>query len=237
LGRNIGVSAPHDIFITGGTGYVGSRLIPILVGRGHRVRALAREQSVAKLPGGCTPVVGDALDAASFSAAIAPADTFIQLVGTPHPAPWKGAAFERVDAVSGKAGIDAACAAGIRHFIYVSVAQPAPVMRAYLRVRAEVERQLAQSGLDATVLRPWYVLGPGHWWPYALVPAYQLARLFAPTREMATRLGLVTLRQLLAALVDAVEHPPAGRRVWDVPAILGRESADQRNLALPPAAR
>ena len=107
------------------------------------------------------------------------------------------------------------------HFVYLSVAQPAPVMRAYLEARAEGEADLARSGLTATVLRPWYVLGPGHRWPVVLAPLYALARLLPATRESAERLGLVTLAQMIAALVRAIEEPPeAGTtRVVDVPAI------------------
>ena len=209
----------HEVFVAGGTGYIGSRLIAALAARGHRVRALARAGSVARLPAGCEPVVGDALDAASFTADVPRADTFVQLVGVPHPNPAKAAQFRSIDLASALAGIAAASQAGVRHFVYVSVAQPAPVMRAYLATRAEAEAALRASGLNATIVRPWYVLGPGHWWPYALVPGYWLARAFPPTRELAQRLGLVTVAQMVAALVAAVEHPPSGVRIVDVPAI------------------
>jgi uncharacterized protein YbjT (DUF2867 family) len=62
--------------------------------------------------------------------------------------------------------------------------------------------------LTATILRPWYVLGPGHRWPYLLLPFYAVARLIPSKRETALRLGLVTLRQIVAALVRVVENPP-----------------------------
>jgi len=59
--------------------------------------------------------------------------------------------------------------------------------------------------------------GPGHYWPYALVPLYALARMFPPTREPAVRLGLVTLAQIVTSLVAAVETPPrAGGKIVDV---------------------
>ena len=74
-----------DVFVTGGTGYVGSRLIATLLTRGHRVRALARQTSLGRVPEGATPVVGDALDAESVAAALRSGDTVVHLVGTPHP--------------------------------------------------------------------------------------------------------------------------------------------------------
>jgi uncharacterized protein YbjT (DUF2867 family) len=94
-------------------------------------------------------------------------------------------------------------------------------MHAYIEVRSAGERAIGQAGLTATILRPWYVLGPGHWWPVALLPIYAIAGLMPSLRDGATRLGLVTLPQMIAALVAAVEEPPppGTRRIVDVPAI------------------
>ena len=65
------------------------------------------------------------------------------------------------------------------------------------------------AGMPATILRPWYVLGPGHYWPYLLVPAYAILRSLRQTRAGAERLGLVTRAAMVGALVRAVETPPA----------------------------
>jgi hypothetical protein len=80
-------------------------------------------------------------------------------------------------------------------------------------------KRLRAGALNATILRPWYALGPGPWWPYALAPGYWLARAFPPTRELALRLGLVTVAQMVGALVAAVKDPASGVRIVDVPAI------------------
>jgi len=213
---------PRTVFLTGGTGYIGRRLIPRLCARGHTVRALARPGSESRLPAGCTPIAGNALDQATFVRQIAPADTFVQLVGVPHPSPAKAAQFRAVDLVSGLASVAAAGDARIRHFVYVSVAHPAAMMQAYIAVRTEVEAALRACGLNATILRPWYVLGPGHRWPHLLLPAYWLMELLPSQRDKARRLGLVTLPQMLQALVRAVETPPSGLRIWEVPDIRGR---------------
>jgi uncharacterized protein YbjT (DUF2867 family) len=206
----------HCVFITGGTGYMGKRLIPRLLARGHEVRALVRRGSEKKLPGGCTPILGDALDGSTYAGQISPADTFVQVVGAAHPSPAKAAEFRRIDLPSGLGAVRAAKYAGIRHFVYVSVAQPAPMMHAYIAVRAECEAAIASAALNATILRPWYVLGPGHRWPYLLLPMYKLAELLPQTRDGARRLGLVTLEQMLNALTFAAENPTEGRRVFSV---------------------
>jgi uncharacterized protein YbjT (DUF2867 family) len=157
-------------------------------------------------------------------------DALVHLIGTPHPSPSKAQEFQRVDLASILASVRAGARAGISHLVYVSVAQPAPVMKAYIAARAEGEQHIRSSGLTATVLRPWYVLGPGHRWPLALTPFYALARVVPPLRESAERLGLVTIGQMVEALAYAVEHPPpAGTvEVLDVPAIRARTQEPER---------
>jgi len=207
------------VFITGGTGYLGQPLIAELLRRGHRVRALARPGSESKLPSGCEAVIGDALNGDSYADKIQPADTFVQLVGVPHPSPAKGAQFRSIDLPSGLGAIKAASKARIGHFVYLSVAHPAPMMKAYIEVRSECEAAIHAAGLNATILRPWYVLGEGHRWPYALIPFYWLCERITATRDGARRLGLVTLDEMKWALVRAVENPGQGVRIVEVPEI------------------
>jgi uncharacterized protein YbjT (DUF2867 family) len=209
----------HRVFITGGTGYVGRPLISQLLQRGHEVRALVRPGSEKKLPQGCQPILGDALDGNSYASKINPSETFVQLVGVPHPSPAKAAEFRAIDLASGRSAIEAAKSAGVRHFVYVSVAHPAPMMKAYIEVRSQCEAIISQSGINATILRPWYILGPGHRWPYFLIPMYKIAELLPSTRAGAKRLGLVTLSQMVRALVQAMETPAQGVRVVEVPDI------------------
>lgn len=213
--------ASLDIFVTGGTGYIGQHLVPLLVARGHRVRVLAREQSLGRVPAGATAVVGDALDGNSVSAALRAGETVVHLVGTPHPTPTKADQFERIDLVSIRATVDAAKRTEISHLVYISVAQPAPIMQAFLWVRTLGETMIREAGLTATIVRPWYVLGPGHSWPKVIMPLYKIAEWIPATRATAERLGLVTIEQMVKALASAVENPPArGRQtIVDVPAI------------------
>lgn len=211
----------RDVLIIGGTGYVGRALARALCARGHRVRVLARRSSLAKVGAGCEAVVGDALNAESIRSAMRRGDVVVQLVGTPRPGPMKGADFRRVDLASVTACVQAAESARIARLVYVSVAHPAPVMRDYIAVRREGERLIREARLPATILRPWYVLGPGHWWPVVLLPLYWLASRLPALQGGAERLGLVTRAQMVRALTLAVEAPVAmgGVRVMDVGAI------------------
>lgn len=209
----------HSVFVTGGTGFMGRQLIASLLQRGHQAKALVRDGSQRKVPPGAQPVVADPLSAASIQPHIAPADTFVQLVGVAHPNPSKAAGFRAIDQAAGCSGAEAAARYGVRHFVYVSVAQPAPVMKAYIEARSAVETRIRELGLNATIIRPWYVLGPGRRWPILLKPFYALLVLFPQTRPSANRLGLVTVEQMNAALVNAVEAPADGIRIIEVPQI------------------
>jgi nucleoside-diphosphate-sugar epimerase len=213
--------ASLDILVTGGTGFIGRHLVPALLARGHRVRVLARQESIERVPAGAPAVVGDALDGESVAAACRPGDTIIHLVGTARPTPSKADQFERVDLLSIRSTVAAAKPAGVAHLIYLSVAQPAPIMRAYLWVRVLGETMIREAGITATIFRPWYVLGPGRRWPTLIAPLYQLAEIFPGTRDTAARLGLLTIDEMVNALVRAAEHPPQrGRQsILDVPAI------------------
>ena len=205
------------IFITGGTGYIGSRLIPMLLGRGHTVTAVVRDMGRSHLPGGVNVVVANPLHHGSYTNRIGAADTFVHLIGTPHPSPAKAKQFREVDLVSIQVAVKAAREIGIKHFIYVSVAHPAPIMHAFIAVRSQGEEMIRASGLNATFLRPWYVLGPGHRWAYPLLPLYWIFECIPSMRNSAQRLGLITLPQMLNALIWSVENPASGVRILAVP--------------------
>jgi uncharacterized protein YbjT (DUF2867 family) len=123
--------------------------------------------------------------------------------------------------ISIRASVNAARRVNIRHLVYVSVAQPAPIMQAYLWVRSLGEAMIREARLTATILRPWYVLGPGRRWPKAILPLYRLAEAIPATRATAQRLGLVTIEEFVNAMASAAENPPPSgqQRIVDVPAI------------------
>lgn len=207
------------IFIAGGTGYMGGRLIPILLQRGHQVTVLARPGSEKKVPQRCRIVLGDALDEHTYKDRVDAGQTFVHMVGVAHPSPAKAKEFQTIDLPAALASMRAAVASRAKQLVYVSVAHPASIMKAYVATRMEVEARIRESGLRATFLRPWYVLGPGHRWAYLVRPVYWLMEQIPSTRESALRLGLVTLSQMTAALVNAIETEPEGIRVVEVPAI------------------
>ena len=93
-------------------------------------------------------------------------------------------------------------------------------MHAYIAVREEGETLVRASGIRATILRPLVHPGVRPWWPSLLLPVYAILRRIPTTRAGAERLGLVTCREMTAALVRAIETPPSGTvRIMEVPEI------------------
>lgn len=209
-----------NVFITGGTGYIGSKLIPLLLKSGYYVKALVRENSNSVYPSDCTVITGDALNKDTYADKIDGCDTFIHLVGVSHPGPGKKNKFREIDLVSIEQAVQAALKNGVKHFIYLSVAHPAPVMKEFIEVRLKGEELLIRSGLKCSYIRPWYVLGPGHYWPYLIMPMYKILEFIPITRESALRLGLVKINQILNCLLNAVKNPPDKTAVYNVPDIL-----------------
>jgi len=200
-----------SVFITGGTGYIGRRLIPMLLKKQYAVTALVRKQSVHKLPAGCKHIIADPFNAASYVQEIPPESIFIHLLGVSHPGPKKKQLFYSVDLASVKASAAAAQQAGVVHFIYISVAQyPTKIMADYQDARAQAEAVILSTGIKSTFIRPWYITGPGHYWPLVFQPFFKLMEMLPATRQKARALALVPLHQMLLALADAADHPPAG---------------------------
>lgn len=219
------------IFITGATGYIGTRLIRLLTGRGHRVIALVRKGSEQKVPAGAEVVVGNPFEAKTFQSSIPEGSVFIQLLGVAHPSPKKAKQFKEIDLRSAKTSADAADNAGVRHFIYVSVAMaPSKLMQAYQEVRKEGEKYCLGKTFNCTFIRPWYVLGPGHWWPILLLPFYGLAEIIPAWRKKARAMSLVTIRQMLTTLINVAESEPLPIRIFEIADI--RHNISEKSVQL-----
>lgn len=199
-----------SVFVTGSTGYIGSRLIPLLLTGGFKVTALVRKGSEHKPDKRCSVVTGDALDSSTFRRFIEEGSTFIHLVGVAHPGPGKEKEFQNIDKVSVEEAVKAAVSAHASQFIYLSVAEPAPVMKEFIEVRKYGESLLESSGMNAVFVKPWYVLGPGHYWPYLLLPLYWLCMLIPPFSKTARRLYPVKLESVINAILYYVKNPVKG---------------------------
>ncbi len=153
------------ILVTGATGYVGGRLIPALLERGHRVRAMGR--SAAKL--GCRPwaqhprveiIEGDVLDAESLEAAAAGCEVAYYLV---HSMIAQKDRFAEADRTAARNMVAAAEAAGLKRIIYLGGLAEARhgKLSKHLSSRIEVAEILQSGRVPTTDLRAPMILGSG----------------------------------------------------------------------------
>ncbi|MEI2727044.1 MAG: SDR family oxidoreductase [Verrucomicrobiota bacterium] len=151
---------PGHILLTGATGYVGGRLLPLLVADGWRVRCLARqpEHLSPRVPAGVEVVPGDLLDAASLSAAMQGVEAAFYLV---HSMGATGD-FETQDRLAAENFAAAARAAGVQRMIYLGgLGEDEPDLSAHLRSRHEVGERLRAHGVPVIEVRASIIIGSG----------------------------------------------------------------------------
>ena len=143
------------VLVTGATGFVGRRLVPVLVERGLDVRAMTRRPESYDGPG--TGVAGDVHDPESLEAALEGADVAVYLVHS-----LDDDDFERKDAEAAASFGKAAAAAGVRQIVYLGgLGEEGDDLSPHLRSRREVEGKLGEAGVPVTVLRAAIVVGAG----------------------------------------------------------------------------
>ncbi|HRY46719.1 MAG TPA: SDR family oxidoreductase [Candidatus Paceibacterota bacterium] len=154
------MAAKERVLVTGATGYVGGRLIPLLAQDGWSVRCLARqpERLVSRLPEGAEVVQGDLMDAASLSSAMNGVGAAYYLV---HSMGATGD-FERQDRLAADNFGAAAKAAGVERIVYLGgLGEDAPELSAHLRSRHEVGDRLRTSGVPVLEFRASIIIGSG----------------------------------------------------------------------------
>jgi NADH dehydrogenase len=155
------------LLVAGGTGLVGSAIVAELLNRGESVAVLGRSEEKIKKRWGdrVEPRVGDVSRPETLPAAMTGIDTVINAVqfpGSPIEQPKKGWTFEAVDYKGTCSQVDAAKAAGVRRFVYISGVGAAPgAEKHWFRYKWMAEQHLQQSGLEYVIVRPTWVFGPG----------------------------------------------------------------------------
>lgn len=151
------------VFLTGGTGYVGSRILQNLLSAGHEVSALVRPGSESKLPVDSqkvTVVHGDVLNKSSFLEALGRCDAVIHLIGIIRKFPGKGVTFEKFHIQATHNMIAAAKEHGIKRYIHMSALgarKDSP--SGYFSTKARAEELVVSCRLDYTIFKPSIIYG------------------------------------------------------------------------------
>ncbi|KAB1442975.1 SDR family oxidoreductase [Pseudodesulfovibrio senegalensis] len=154
------------VLVLGSTGYVGGRLVPLLLEKGFRVRAAGRSvDKIMARPWGShpalEPVQADMFDPSSLMRAVQGCDTAFYLV---HSMTKRHGDFSDMDRKAAYNMVEAANEMGLRRIIYLSGLgedQEGKPLSKHLQSRAEVGRILALGQAECTTLRAAMVLGSG----------------------------------------------------------------------------
>lgn len=151
------------ILVTGGTGFIGPRIVHALRAQGYEVRVLVRRPERATRLGsvGAETVAGDMTDASSLEAALDGVTHVVHLVAILQ---GRQTDFERVMTQGTRNLIAASKGAGIERFTLMSAigaGEPANDVVPYYRAKTAQEHDLVASGLEYTIFRPGFVFGPG----------------------------------------------------------------------------
>ncbi|SNQ47238.1 putative nucleoside-diphosphate sugar epimerase [Frankia canadensis] len=207
------------ILVTGATGYIGGRLAPRLLDRGHEVHAMTRDP--ARLRGiewadHARVVQADAGDPLALTEALAGIDVAYYLIHSIDG----GGDFSAVDRRAATAFAAACRAAGVRRIVYLGGLAPGGgdqiALSAHLSSRQEVARILLDSGVPTLVLRAAVIIGSGSASFEMLRHLTERLPVMLTPRWVRTRIQPIAVRDVLHYLLGALDVPAGVHGSFDV---------------------
>ena len=204
------MNEPLTVLVTGATGFVGRRLVPELVDRGHTVRAMTRRPEKYDGPG--EPVAGDVFDRASLTDPLSGVDVAVYLVHS-----LDDPNFEEKDADAARTFAKAAVACGVKQIVYLGgLGADDDDLSPHLRSRREVEQLLGETGVPVTVLRAAIVVGAGGIsWELTRQLVKNLPAMVVP-RWVNTRTQPIAVDDVIRYLAGVVGVPEAFGRTFEI---------------------
>jgi uncharacterized protein YbjT (DUF2867 family) len=148
---------PKRVFVTGGTGFLGYRVVRALLDLGAEVTVLLRpdaDEKLGTLRGRVQAVYGDVWNPGSLRGRARGHGVVVHLVGGTKPDPARGLTFRHLNFLSARNVAQMAVSDGVPHMILLSAsAAPIGVPGAYLDSKREAEQYLRKTGLTWTIVR------------------------------------------------------------------------------------
>lgn len=213
---NAAVERLPTILLTGATGYVGGRLLPLLRDQPVIVKCLARNPDKLQPVAGenIRIVQGDVLDQASLATALEGVQTayyLVHLMSGSHD-------FEEDDRRAAVNFAGAAEQAGVQRIIYLGgLGDDAdPNLSPHLRSRHEVGEILKSSGAEVIEFRAGMVLGAGSL-SYQMIKSLtdRLPVMLCP-RWLTTLTQPIAIQDVLSYLLAAIDLPGTGNRIFEI---------------------
>ncbi len=216
---------PGKVFVTGGSGFVGSAVIDELLSRGYAINALTNSRPISAA---VTNFKGSMFDAAVVNDALRGCDAAIHLVGIIMEKRSKGVTFDRIHHQGTRAIVDAVKRAGVRRYVHMSaLGSRVDAVSEYHKTKYLAEEYVRASGLDWTIFRPSLIHGPkGEFmqmeakWARGTAPPFLFMPYFgAGPLGMggAGKLQPVFVKDVSRAFVDALEKPATIGEVYPLP--------------------
>jgi len=206
------------VLVTGGTGFIGSALVPRLIAAGHTPRLLVRRRRVDPAPSSTVEVVeGDVSDPATVRTALDGADTIVHLAAATSSGRLDPAVAFRVNVGAASALVEA-MRGTTAPLVVVStqhVYLPSPGL--YGRTKRMADRIFLESGLPVTILRPSLVYGPGTRGVFVRLAGLVQRLPVIPVIGSGTwRMRPLFLDDLVDVILAVLARPKLAGRIYDV---------------------
>ena len=209
---------PLNIVILGGTGYVGSHMVPRLHADGHRISVLSRNRELNRELGVLPRVRvenADVHDRAALTHKFAGADAVINLVGILNERGSDGRGFQRAHVELTETVIAACKAAGVPRLLQMSALRAGDGASHYLRTRFDAETRVRDSGLAWTVFRPSVIFGRGDGLFFRFASLLRLTPVL-PLARAEARFAPVFVGDVAEAFARALAHPHSIGRTYEL---------------------
>jgi uncharacterized protein YbjT (DUF2867 family) len=205
------------VFLTGGTGFVGSEVLRQLTEAGHEVRALVRPGSEGKLSllSGVEILRGDVTDPPSLEGAMGGCDALVHLVGIIRESPSRGITFRRLHAEATANVVAAAQNQGVMRYLHMSAnGTRVDASSGYHRTKWEAEETVRSSELEWTIFRPSLIFGPGDEFVNMLAPVVRTMPIVPVIGDGRYRMSPVAVEDVAAGFVRTLGRPDTSGKIF-----------------------
>jgi NADH dehydrogenase len=205
------------VFLSGGTGFVGSEVLRQLTAAGHAVRCLVRRGSEGKLAVRERVEIrhGDVTEPATLAGGLEGCEAVIHLVGIIREYPARGITFAQMHTAATRHVVAAARAQGVRRYLQMSAnGTRENAATAYHRTKWEAEEAVRASGLAWTIFRPSLIFGPRDEFVNMLAGMIRNLPVVPVLGDGRYRMSPVAVEEVAAGFVRALEKPETVGRTF-----------------------